>query len=62
MRKLLIGLLAHRDPGLPNWLETAGHTSGTMCFRWIKAKEYPQPQTRVLEFSELEALRKLPDS
>ncbi len=26
-------VVAHEDPGLPNWLETAGHTSGTMCFR-----------------------------
>ena len=28
-------VVAHRDPGLPNWLETAGHTSGTICFLWI---------------------------
>ena len=51
-------VVAHRDPGLANWLETAGHTSGTMCFRWIKAKGHPQPQTRVVGLSELEALRK----
>ncbi|MCY3919169.1 MAG: DUF1214 domain-containing protein [Chloroflexi bacterium] len=50
-------VVAHRDPGLPNWLETAGHTSGTMCFRWIKAAEHPQPRTRLVKFSELAALR-----
>ena len=50
-------VVAHSDPGLPNWLETAGHTSGTMCFRWIKAKEHPQPQTRVVKDLELEDLR-----
>ena len=50
-------VVAHRDPGLPNWLETAGHTSGTMCFRWIKASEHPEPGTRVVNMSELEALR-----
>ena len=50
-------VVAHRDPGLPNWLETAGHTSGTMCFRWIKAIEHPEPGTRVVNMSELEALR-----
>lgn len=55
-------VVAHRDPGMPNWLETAGHTSGTMCFRWIKAKDHPQPQTRVVGFSELVALRRSPDS
>lgn len=41
--------------------ETAGHTSGTMCFRWIKAEEHLQPQTRVVRSSELEALRKTPN-
>ena len=50
--------LAHRDPGGPNWLETAGHTSGTMCFRWIKATVHPQPKTRVVKYPEFEALRR----
>ena len=42
-------IVAHADPGLSNWIETAGHTSGTMCFRWVGAKEHPQPQTRVVK-------------
>ncbi|MDE0652488.1 MAG: hypothetical protein OXI26_02400 [bacterium] len=42
-------IVAHRDPGLPNWIETAGHTSGTMCFRWVRAKEHPQPRTRLVK-------------
>ena len=46
-------IVAHEDPGLPNWLETAGHTSGTMCFRWVRATEHPQPQTRLVEMSSL---------
>ncbi|MCY3729781.1 MAG: hypothetical protein OXF98_00435, partial [Rhodospirillaceae bacterium] len=50
-------VVAHSDPELPNWLETAGHTSGTMSFRWIKAKQHPQPQTRLVTLSELDALR-----
>lgn len=33
--------VAHRDPGLPNWLHTAGHHVGTMCWRWIGAREHP---------------------
>lgn len=28
-------VLAHRDPGHPNWLETAGHSKGTCLFRWV---------------------------
>src|SRR3990167_8637067 len=49
-------IIAHRDPGLPNWLSTAGHESGTMCFRWIKLQSpdsAPQPQTRVVKWSQI---------
>jgi len=45
--------VAHRDPGLPNWLETAGHAFGTMCFRWVRADDPPQPRTRVVALAEL---------
>ncbi len=50
-------VVAPEDPGLPNWIETAGHTSGTMCFRWIGAREHPQPRTRLVKRSELRTLR-----
>jgi hypothetical protein len=46
-------VVAHQDPGVPNWLETTGHSRGTMCFRWLRAKDAPQPQTRVVPFSEV---------
>ena len=46
-------VVAHRDPGVDNWIDTAGHAQGTMCFRWIRAASHPQPQTRVLKVSEL---------
>jgi len=46
-------VVAHEDPGVPNWVETAGHAQGTMCFRWIRAEHHPQPQTRVVKLSEL---------
>ena len=46
-------VVAHSDPGLPNWLETAGHERGTMCFRWVRAEVHPQPQTRVVKLVEL---------
>ena len=42
-------IVAHEDPGHPNWIETAGHTSGTMCFRWVRATEHPQPRTRLVK-------------
>ncbi len=46
-------VVAHRDPGVPNWIETAGHNQGTMCFRWIRAEEHPQPRCKVVKLSEL---------
>ena len=46
-------IVAHENPGRPNWIETAGHTFGTMCFRWVRAKEHPQPQTRLVKLSDL---------
>lgn len=48
-------IVSHQDPGLPNWINTVGHQSGTMCFRWIKAKTHPQPQTRVVKFAALKS-------
>ena len=41
-------VIAHRDPGHPNWLETAGHGSGTLCMRWVGAREPVHPTTRVV--------------
>lgn len=32
-------IVAHHDPGLPNWIETAGHREGTMCWRWYRLEE-----------------------
>ncbi len=49
-------VVAHEDPGLPNWIETAGHMSGTMCFRWVRAEEHPQPRTRLAKLSSLQDL------
>ncbi len=46
-------VVAHRDPGVPNWIETAGHAQGTMCFRWIRAAEHPEPVCRVVKLTEL---------
>ncbi|MFW6050252.1 MAG: DUF1214 domain-containing protein [Myxococcota bacterium] len=41
-------IVAHRDPGHPNWIDTVGHRRGTMCWRWVRAAEHPQPRTRVV--------------
>jgi hypothetical protein len=49
-------VVAHRDPGVPNWIDTVGHASGTMCFRWVAASSHPVPQTRVVKHSDVPAL------
>lgn len=47
-------VVSHDDPGHPNWLETAGHAHGTMCFRWVRAgDDPPTPTTRVVKRAEL---------
>ena len=46
-------VVAHADPRVANWIRTCGHARGTMCWRWIRAKEHPQPRTRVVKLAEL---------
>ena len=43
-------VVAHRDPGHPNWIETAGHARGTMGLRIVKGREKPQVEQRVVAF------------
>jgi hypothetical protein len=45
--------VAHKNPGHANWVETAGHNNGTMCWRWIGAQEHPPVSARVLKLSDL---------
>jgi len=51
-------IVAHSDPGLPNWIETAGHTEGTMCWRWYRPDEEVPSElsARVVRFEELKGL------
>lgn len=45
-------IIAHKDPDQPNWINTVGHKLGTMCFRWVKASNHPEPVTRVVKFKD----------
>ncbi|MET0379645.1 MAG: hypothetical protein ABW049_11705 [Spongiibacteraceae bacterium] len=49
-------IVAHTDPGLPNWLTTDGHARGTLMSRWIDAKSPPKIVTRVVKFDALSHL------
>jgi hypothetical protein len=49
-------IVAHKDPGLPNWLDTCSHNEGTMCLRWYRMTEgavVPVPECKVMKFDEL---------
>lgn len=48
-------ILAHADPGHPNWLQTGGHDNGTICLRWVGADEPVHPTTEIRKRSELRA-------
>jgi hypothetical protein len=50
-------VIAHQDPGVPNWLDTAGHRRGTMCLRWVGAEHHPDPTTRVVRATDLAPTR-----
>jgi hypothetical protein len=48
-------VVAHRDPGVANWLDTAGHGCGPAIFRWVRsAGAPPVPDTRVVRLDELD--------
>jgi hypothetical protein len=52
-------VVAHENPGLPNWIETADHREGTMCWRWYRihpGSKAIQPNCRVIKTSALNQL------
>jgi len=46
-------VVAHRDPGQPNWIDTAGHDHGIMGLRWVRAIGHPEPTVTQLKFADL---------
>ena len=48
-------VVAHQDPGHPNWLDTSGHNFGFITLRWVEAKglKVPIPELQVIEWNEL---------
>ena len=51
-------VVSAEDPGRHgdwdgNWIDTAGHRRGTMCLRWARAADHPEPRCRVVSADEL---------
>lgn len=46
-------VLAHRDPGVPNWLDTEGRKTGMIATRWVWSQNNPHPRATVLPIADL---------
>ena len=48
-------IVAHKDPGHPNWLDTSGHNFGFITLRWLDAmdEDVPMPELQVINLSDL---------
>lgn len=42
-------VVAARDPGYGNWIDTTGHSNGTALLRWVGADSHPIPKCRVVK-------------
>ena len=45
----VIIVCADRDPGFGNWIDLAGHRTGTGLWRWIEAENAPVPQCKIVK-------------
>ena len=52
-------VVAHKDPGVQNWLDTEGRPEALITFRWVLSTTMPTPESHVVHFSELD--HHLPD-
>jgi hypothetical protein len=48
-------VIAHRDPGVANWLDTAGYEEGMIQYRWVWSRSNPHPTLRRVRFDEIAA-------
>jgi len=49
-------VVSYQDPGHGNWIETANHREGTMCWRWYrihKGAQAVEPSCRLVKLNEL---------
>ena len=46
-------VISATDPGHPNWIDTGGHTIGTMFFRWLHTDPEVLPTCTVVPVAEV---------
>ena len=52
-------VICGHDPGVANWLDTAGATQGCITYRWNRADRAPVPKLRLVDADQVDGL--LPD-
>ena len=55
-------VLSACNPGCSNWLSTAGHSQGTLCFRWVGAETPVDPTVTVVPTASLAVTQPVPGS
>jgi hypothetical protein len=50
-------IVAAKDPGYGNWIDTTGHLTGTALLRWVGTDDHPVPTTKVVKLTSHEAAR-----
>ncbi len=46
-------VVAHRDPGVQNWLDTGAHPEGMLQYRWIFTQDNPAPSVKIVPFEKI---------
>jgi hypothetical protein len=46
-------VLAHTDPGVPNWLDTGGFSEGTLFGRWLQCDSWPLPEAKLVKLADI---------
>jgi hypothetical protein len=49
-------VISARDPGVPNWLDTAGNSRGAVQGRWLDCDERPLPSMRQVGLAQVRSL------
>jgi len=46
-------VISSQDPGVANWLDTAGHSNGAILLRCVRTETAPVPTVQLLKFDEI---------
>lgn len=47
-------VVAHKDPGVDNWIDTIRHNRGFLTFRWLEVEGVEKPTVRKVSYADIE--------